>query len=67
MRVLVAQLLLLKAKERFRLSATANNLPAAHLLRVIHADEQCARTTQTRPTSPLMVRILLLPNGPHRL
>ena len=39
MRVLDAQSLLLKAKERFRLSATANNVPAAHLLRVMHADK----------------------------
>jgi hypothetical protein len=39
MRVLDARSLLLKAKERFRLSATANDVPAAHLLRVIHADK----------------------------
>ena len=39
MRVLDAQSLLLKAKERFRLSATANNVPAAHLQRVIYADK----------------------------
>jgi hypothetical protein len=43
MRVLDAQSLILKAKERFRLSATANDVPAAHLLRVIHAD-----TTRSR-------------------
>ena len=42
MRVLDAQSLLLKAKERFRLSATANNVPAANLLRVIHADRLSA-------------------------